>query len=133
MTNNRPHPPRGFTLVEIMFVVAIIGLLAAIGLPNYIRARKRAQASRILNDLRIIDGAIDQYAIENKKMTGAGALWSDVQTYLKTGSALYSSGGIDVLGNAFGPFSVDTIPVVPAASFSALSDVAPAQFWSPYK
>ncbi len=46
---------KGFTLVEIMIVVAIIALLAAIAVPGFLRARKRSQASRILNDLRMID------------------------------------------------------------------------------
>ena len=50
----------GFTLVEIMIVVAIIALLAAIAVPGFLRARKRSQASKILNDLRMISGAIDQ-------------------------------------------------------------------------
>ena len=60
----------GFTLVEIMIVVAIIALLAAIAVPGFLRARKRSQASRIINDLRLIDAAVDQYAIENNKATG---------------------------------------------------------------
>ena len=57
----------GFTLVEIMIVVAIIALLAAIAVPNFLRARKRSQATRMLEDLRVIDSAIDQYAIETNK------------------------------------------------------------------
>ena len=61
----------GFTLVEIMIVVAIIALLAAIAVPGFLRARKRSQASRILNDLRLIDSAVDQYAIETNKASGA--------------------------------------------------------------
>src|SRR6188768_2587511 len=59
----------GFTLVEIMIVVAIIALLAAIAVPGFLRARKRSQASRILNDLRMIDAAVDQYAIETNRTT----------------------------------------------------------------
>ena len=55
----------GFTLVEIMIVVAIIALLAAIAVPNFLRARKRSQATRILEDLRDLDHALDQYAIDN--------------------------------------------------------------------
>src|SRR6201993_4074531 len=58
-----------FTLVEIIIVVAIIALLAAIAVPGFLRARKRSQASRILNDLRLIDSAVDQYAIEKNKKT----------------------------------------------------------------
>ena len=57
----------GFTLVEIMIVVAIIALLASIAVPGFLRARKRSQASRIMNDLRLIDNAVDMYAIENNK------------------------------------------------------------------
>ena len=60
----------GFTLVEIMIVVAIIALLAAIAVPGFLRARKRSQASKILNDLRMIDSAVDQYAIETNRNTG---------------------------------------------------------------
>src|SRR5664279_1036933 len=54
----------GFTLVEIMIVVAIIALLAAIAVPNFLRSRKRSQATQVLEDLRIIDSAVDLYAIE---------------------------------------------------------------------
>ena len=57
----------GFTLVEIMIVVAIIGLLAAIAIPNFVRAREQAQLQSIMNNLRIIDGAKDQYALEAKQ------------------------------------------------------------------
>ena len=52
----------GFTLVEIMIVVAIIALLAAIAVPGFLRARTRSQAIRIINDLRLIDAACAQYA-----------------------------------------------------------------------
>ena len=123
----------GFTLVEIMIVVAIIALLAAIAVPNFLRARKRSQATRILEDLRMIDSAIDQYAIETNKTGGAAVEWTDVKSYLKQGTQLWNSGGKDMLGNTFGSFSVDTIPVVPTATFAKLSDVAPAEFWSPFK
>jgi prepilin-type N-terminal cleavage/methylation domain-containing protein len=122
----------GFTLVEIMIVVAIIALLAAIAVPNFLRSRKRSQATQILEDLRIIDGAIDQYAIENGKKAGDPVHWEDVQKYIKVGTRLYTSGQLDVLGNAFGIYNVDDRPAVPGVSFSALSDVAPASFWSPY-
>src|SRR3954464_1388127 len=98
----------GFTLVEIMIVVAIIALLAAIAVPNFLRARKRSQATRILEDLRMIDGALDQYAIENNKGAGFATDWTDIQKYLKTGSALYNSTGKDMLGGTYngGTFSV---------------------------
>jgi prepilin-type N-terminal cleavage/methylation domain-containing protein len=124
----------GFTLVEIMIVVAIIALLAAIAVPNFLRARKRSQATRVLEDLRMIDSAIDQYAIETNKVTGATANWTDIKAYLKTGSALYNSGGADLFGASYGAtFTVDTLPAVPGATKTALSDVAPPEFWSPFQ
>ena len=123
----------GFTLVEIMIVVAIIALLAAIAVPNFLRARKRSQATRILEDLRMIDAAIDQYAIENNKKEGDSVSWAGVQGYLKTGSSLHASNHLDMLGGEYGAtYTVDTIPKVPTSTFNKLSDVAPAAFWSPF-
>jgi prepilin-type N-terminal cleavage/methylation domain-containing protein len=121
----------GFTLVEIMIVVAIIALLAAIAVPGFLRARKRSQASRILNDLRMIDSAVDQYAIETNRVTGNSVVTADWTNYLKKGSVLYNSGR-DILGNSYGVQTVDTIPQVPTASLNTLSDVANTGFWSPY-
>ena len=77
----------GFTLVEIMIVVAIIGLLAAIAIPNFVKARENAQLNSIFNNLRILEGAKDQWALENKKGTGdAVAAVSTVSDYLKGGT-----------------------------------------------
>ena len=121
----------GFTLVEIMIVVAIIALLAAIAVPGFLRARKRAQASRILNDLRLIDSAVDQYAIETNKSTGATVNTVDWTNYLKKNSVLYTTAK-DLFGNAYGAQVVDSLPKVPASAWTTLSDVADASFWSPY-
>lgn len=122
----------GFTLVEIMIVVAIIALLASIAVPNFLRSRKRSQATQIVEDLRQIDSAIDQYAIENNKKSGDNVAWADVQKYIKTGTRLYTSGGKDVIGNTFTITSVDGAPKVATDTYNALTDVAPADFWSPY-
>ena len=121
----------GFTLVEIMIVVAIIALLAAIAVPGFLRARKRSQASKIINDLRLVDAAVDQYAIERGKKTDDAVLVTDWTAYVKKDTNLYATGK-DLLGHDFGDQTVDTIPKVPQASFDALSDVADATFWSPY-
>lgn len=127
------HQSKGFTLIEIMIVVAIIALLVAIALPNFQRARKRAQASRILNDLRVVDYALDRWAIENNKAGTASATFEDLRNYFKTGTPIYTTGR-DVLGNVIGPnFVVDIGPKLPDASWETLSDVAPLEFWSPYK
>jgi prepilin-type N-terminal cleavage/methylation domain-containing protein len=129
---NRINKRRGgFTLVEIMIVVAIIALLAAIAVPGFLRARKRAQASRILNDLRLIDSAVDQYAIETNRSTGSTVNVADWTNYLKKNSVLYTTGK-DLFGNAYGTQTVDTLPKVPANAWTTLSDVADASFWSPY-
>jgi prepilin-type N-terminal cleavage/methylation domain-containing protein len=121
----------GFTLVEIMIVVAIIALLASIAVPGFLRARKRSQASRILNDLRLIDNASDQYAIETNRKSGDMVGTADWTNYLKKGSNLYN-GGKSILGTGYGSQSVDTMPRVPTADYNALSDVAGTGFWSPY-
>jgi prepilin-type N-terminal cleavage/methylation domain-containing protein len=122
----------GFTLVEIMIVVAIIALLAAIAVPNFLRARKRSQATRILEDLRLLDAAIDQYAIETQKSSGNTPSFTDLQGYLKKDTQVYNSGA-DIFGNTYGPFTVDSIPKVSDSAFNALSDVADNSFWSPFK
>ena len=122
---------KGFTLVEIMIVVAIIALLAAIAVPGFLRARKRSQASRILNDLRMIDSAVDQYAIETNRRTGDSVAVADWTNYVKKGSLLYLNGN-SILGTAYGAQTVDWIPQVPAGDLAVLSDVAGTGFWSPY-
>jgi prepilin-type N-terminal cleavage/methylation domain-containing protein len=126
---NRKHA--GFTLVEIMIVVAIIALLAAIAVPGFLRARKRSQASKILNDLRMIDAAVDQYAIETNRTTGNTVAITDWTNYVKKGSILYNTGA-NLFGTAYGPQTVDTIPQVPTVDYQVLSDVAGTGFWSPY-
>ena len=131
MLNKLNQRRGGFTLVEIMIVVAIIALLAAIAVPGFLRARKRSQASRIINDLRLIDSAVDQYAIENNKSSGQIVNVSDWTNYLKKGTNLYTT-GLDILGNTYGNQTVDSLPKVPGASKTALSDVTDTTFWSPY-
>ncbi len=131
--------PRGFTLVEIMVVVAIIALLAAVAIPNYLRARKRSQASTIVEDLRMLNSAVDLYAIENTKPPGAAFAWTDLARYLKTGGNLYHAANAnavsDVLGNPYhtdGLIDGSETTQVSRVTFDSLSDVAPAEFWSPF-
>src|SRR5947209_4254797 len=97
---------QGFTLVEIMIVVAIIGLLAAIAIPNFIRARTTAQKNACINNLRQIDGAIQQWALENKKGPADPVAFTDISSYLKNsvicpagGTTFANSYSIDNVGN----------------------------------
>ena len=76
----------GFTLVEIMIVVAIIGLLAAIAIPNFVRARTTSQTNACINNLRQLDGAKQQWALENGKTSTDTPVTSDIQPYLGRGS-----------------------------------------------
>lgn len=120
----------GFTLVEIMVVVSVIALLAAMIVPSFLRARKRSQATLVKNDLRLIDGAISQYAIETNKKTGDIVEVDDWIDYVKETSNLYDA--VDLFGRDYGDQTVDSLPPVPASTWDALSDVADSAFWSPY-
>ena len=78
----------GFTLVEIMIVVAIIGLLAAIAIPNFVSARARAQANACINNLKQIDSAANEFALEKGKKTGDTINFpSDLTPYIKLNAA----------------------------------------------
>jgi len=102
----------GFTLVEIMIVVAIIGLLAAIAIPNFVKARATSQANACINNLRQIDAAENQWALEKGHTTGwtAPTLTSDLTPYIK----LNSAGNIPPCpaGGTYNTFTVGATPQV---------------------
>ena len=83
---------RGFTLVEIMIVVAIIGLLATIAIPNFVKARGTAQMNACINNLRQIDGAVQTWALETKQGDNAQVDYSQISGYMKN-QVVCPSGG----------------------------------------
>ena len=82
----RTSKKQGFTLVEIMIVVAIIGLLAAIAIPNFVKARTTSQQNACINNLRLVDSSKQQWALEQKKQTTDVPQGSDLEPYLGRGS-----------------------------------------------
>jgi type II secretory pathway pseudopilin PulG len=125
----------GFTLVEIMLVVATIALLATIAMPSIFRSRKRSQATRVLEDLRMIDSAMSLYAIEFKcagtEIFGPADA-PKLKKYIKDNTSLHSTLPNDFLGNEFTFGQLDSHPKVSQATYDRLADVAPPDFWSPY-
>ena len=78
-------PKSGFTLVEIMITVTIIGLLAAIAIPNFVRSRNTTQKKGCINNLRQIDGAKHQWALEYRKGDGATPVPDELGAYILRG------------------------------------------------
>ena len=122
---------QAFTLVEIMIVVAIIALIAAIALPGFLRSRKRAQGVSILTDLRLIDEATDQYALEYSRSANSPVTVAAWKIYIKPGSRLYTA-NVSIFGDAYGDQAVGILPGVPSKAWDTLVDVCDSSFWAPY-
>ena len=131
----RSKNQKGFTLVEIMIVVSIIILLAAIAVPSFIRARQRTQGSTTLNGARMLDAAVDQWAIEYGIANNAVITLASLAPYVKPGSqmAIALTAGTaptDALNHAYVFGTVGSVQItVSSATKTALSGVVD---WGPY-
>jgi prepilin-type N-terminal cleavage/methylation domain-containing protein len=110
----------GFTLLEIMIVVAIIGLLAAIAIPNFVRARTTSQKNACINNLRQIDGAKQQWALENHAKSTSTVTSTLLMPYLGRGTA-----GSYPSCPANGTYTVGNVSTAPTCSLSANGHVLP--------
>lgn len=122
----QPKNKAGFTLVEIMIVVLIIGILLAIAIPNFVAARESSRAKACIGNLKQIDSATQQYCMD-QKLSGATTGATSYISNLPTLNTVALTGLVSAGGSTSG--YLRTTPVCPA---SGAYSVAPTISDSPY-
>ncbi len=108
---------RAFTLVEIMVVVMVIAILMAIAIPNFIKSRQSGQRGTCIANLKQIDSAKEQWAMDNKAPAGAAVVMSDLTgTYIRTPAT-----GPECPSG--GSYTVNPIGTDPSCSYSTAPDL----------
>ena len=110
---------KGFTLVEIMIVVAIIGLLAAIAIPSFLKARENSRKNSCINNLRQIDGSKEQWALEEGGTNGSTVTWADIAPYLKSGTNRTICPSMPTPRTADGSYDIDVVGSDPTCKIQA--------------
>jgi prepilin-type N-terminal cleavage/methylation domain-containing protein len=114
---------KGFTLVEMMIVVALIGLLAAIAIPNWVHARTTSQTNACLNNLRQIFGATQQWALDNRQAPEAPVTPDEILPYLRNAVVCPAGGSAATFGTSY---SLTTVTNIPTCRIAPTKHVLPS-------